>query len=155
MQMYLYIHILCICVYTYIYIYIYIYMYIHTHMIGLSFQWAHSPISGSGRACGLLLHQGGNQPSLTQQDLVDLGRQSCRKIRLFLRKISLLRFSLLGFPMDMRIPPLKIKILLEPNPLKSRILVQRLAIHSCLRSRSLRLFVWGQRGCFQTDTVNT
>ena len=27
-------------------------------------------------------------------------------------------------PMDMRIPPLKIKILLESNPLKSRILVQ-------------------------------
>ena len=30
--------------------------------------------------------------------------------------------------MDMRIPPLKIKILLESNPLKSRILVQRLAV---------------------------
>ena len=29
--------------------------------------------------------------------------------------------------MDMRIPPLKIKILLESNPLKSRILVRRLA----------------------------
>ena len=27
--------------------------------------------------------------------------------------------------MDMRIPPLKIKILLESNPLKSRILVRR------------------------------
>ena len=30
--------------------------------------------------------------------------------------------------MDMRIPPLKIKIMLESNPLKSRILVQRLAV---------------------------
>ena len=30
--------------------------------------------------------------------------------------------------MDMRIPPLKIKILLESNPLKSRILVRRLAV---------------------------
>ena len=30
-------------------------------------------------------------------------------------------------PMDMRIPPLKTKILLESNPLNSRILVQRLA----------------------------
>ena len=30
--------------------------------------------------------------------------------------------------MDMRIPPLKIKILLESNPLKSRILVQRSAV---------------------------
>ena len=30
--------------------------------------------------------------------------------------------------MDMRIPPLKIKILLESNPPKSRILVRRLAV---------------------------
>ena len=30
--------------------------------------------------------------------------------------------------MDVRIPTLKIKILLESNPLKSRILVQRLAV---------------------------
>ena len=30
--------------------------------------------------------------------------------------------------MDMRIPPLKLKIMLESNPLKSRILVQRLAV---------------------------
>ena len=33
-------------------------------------------------------------------------------------------------PMDMRIPPLKLKILLVSNPLKSRILVQRLAVTS-------------------------
>ena len=32
------------------------------------------------------------------------------------------------FPMDMRIPPLKIKILLESNPPKSRISVQRLDV---------------------------
>ena len=31
--------------------------------------------------------------------------------------------------MDMRIPPLKIQILLESSPLKSRILVRRLAAH--------------------------
>ena len=30
--------------------------------------------------------------------------------------------------MDMRIPPLKIKIMLESNPLKSRIVVRRLAV---------------------------
>ena len=30
--------------------------------------------------------------------------------------------------MDMRIPPLKTKFMLESNPLKSRILVQRLAL---------------------------
>ena len=32
------------------------------------------------------------------------------------------------FPMDMRIPPLDIEMLLESNPLKSRILVRRLAV---------------------------
>ena len=53
------------------------------------------------------------------------------------RRVSLLRLSLLRFadsrfsgktPMDMRIPPLKTKIMLESNPLKSRILVRRLAV---------------------------
>ena len=34
------------------------------------------------------------------------------------------------FPMDMRIPPLTLKILPESNPLKSRILVRRLAMIS-------------------------
>ena len=51
--------------------------------------------------------------------------------------ISLLRLSLLRFvdsrfprkfPMDMRIPPLIVKIMLESKPLKSRILVRRLAV---------------------------
>ena len=50
---------------------------------------------------------------------------------------SLLRLSLLRLldstfpdktPMDMRIPPLEIKIMLEPSPLRSRILVRRLAV---------------------------
>ena len=46
-----------------------------------------------------------------------------------LAKIAWLKLS--GkFPMDMRIPPLKIKILLESNLLKSRILVRRLAVLS-------------------------
>ena len=31
-------------------------------------------------------------------------------------------------PMDMRIPPLKIKIMLESDPLKSEILMRRLAV---------------------------
>ena len=53
-----------------------------------------------------------------------------------IRPISLLRLSLLRFvdsdfpefPTDMRIPLLEIKIMLESNPLKSRILVRRLAV---------------------------
>ena len=36
------------------------------------------------------------------------------------------------FPMGMRIPPLEFKIMLESNPLKSRILVGRLAVFRCL-----------------------
>ena len=52
------------------------------------------------------------------------------------RPTSLLRLCQLRFvdsnfrgksPMDMRCPPLKLEILLESNPLKSRILVRRLA----------------------------
>ena len=39
------------------------------------------------------------------------------------------RLELSGrFPVDMRVPPLEIKIQLESNPLKSRILVRRLAV---------------------------
>ena len=36
--------------------------------------------------------------------------------------------------MDMRMPPLKTKIMLESNPLKSRIFVRRLAGMGCLQS---------------------
>ena len=54
-----------------------------------------------------------------------------------IRPISLLRLSLLRtvdttlpgeFPMGLRIPPLNIYIMLELNPLKSRILVRRWAV---------------------------
>ena len=42
---------------------------------------------------------------------------------------TIARLKLSGkFPMGLEIPPLTIKILLESNPLKSRILVWRLAI---------------------------
>ena len=66
--------------------------------------------------------------------------QGCVFSRMPVRPISLLRISLLRlldssfpgkFPIDMRIPPLSINILLESNPLKSRILIQRLAVTSC------------------------
>ena len=54
-----------------------------------------------------------------------------------IRPISLLTSSLLSLldsnfpgrsPMDMRIPPLEIKIMLGSTPLKSRMLVRRLAV---------------------------
>ena len=69
--------------------------------------------------------------------LCDLDLQLCRHRAVEIRPISLLRISLLRFvdstfflefPMDMRIPPLKIKILLESNPLKSRVLARRLGV---------------------------
>ena len=41
-----------------------------------------------------------------------------------LRRLKLWR----KFPTDTRVPPLEIQILLEPNPLQSRILVWRLAV---------------------------
>ena len=59
-----------------------------------------------------------------------------------IRPILLLRFPLLRFvdsnfpgnlPMDTRIPRLKLKIMLEANPLKSRILVRRLAVMRAAR----------------------
>ena len=37
--------------------------------------------------------------------------------------------------MDMRVPPLKIKIMLESNPLNSRILVRRLAVQARMHPR--------------------
>ena len=47
------------------------------------------------------------------------------------------------FPMDMRIPPLSTKFLLESNPLKSRICVRRLAVLSLLLLlSSLRLLLY-------------
>ena len=47
------------------------------------------------------------------------------------------------FPMDMRIPPLEIQVMLEPNPLRSRVLVRRLAVtrnapHTTIVMRTFR-----------------
>ena len=50
------------------------------------------------------------------------------------------------FPVDMRIPSLKIKILLGSTPLKSRILVRRLAVAAPKRPASLRTKILDFRG---------
>ena len=56
-------------------------------------------------------------------------------------------------PMDMRIPLLELKILLESNPLKSRILVRRLAVRV---NRQNGNHVGGNRvGGFQTESGPT
>ena len=52
-------------------------------------------------------------------------------------KIAWLKLSW-KIPMDMRIPRLKIKILLESHPLKSRILVRRLAVQGKQNSQETR-----------------
>ena len=49
--------------------------------------------------------------------------------KIILTKIAWLKLSGRS-PMDMRIPPLEIKIFLESSPLKSRIVVRRLAIRA-------------------------
>ena len=59
------------------------------------------------------------------------------------------------FPMDLRIPPLKLKILLESSPLKSRILVRRLAVKGLDRSLQRRvgsLLMWER---LEIETVVT
>ena len=56
-------------------------------------------------------------------------------------------------PMDMRIPPLKIKIMLDSNPLKSRILVRRLAVRTQgVQQRYFLPSVWAQ-GVFLSIAV--
>ena len=57
-------------------------------------------------------------------------------------KIRRLKISR-GFPMDLTTPPLKVTILPESNPLKSRILVRRLAAsHNKMVSVITRLKLW-------------
>ena len=107
------------------YIYIYICIITYDHMLTY-YDMLHSCMSGLVRfgvasPCGakVLVRQAGS--------MVSLGKPA-------LRPISPLRSPLLrsadsklpgDSPMDMRIPPLNIKILLESSPLKSRIVVQQ------------------------------
>ena len=71
------------------------------------------------------------RPEPSEVDTVFRGRvPAARPGRPPAPRLSLLkvRLKLSGkFSMDLRIPPLKITVMLEPNPLKSRILVRRLA----------------------------
>ena len=96
-----------ICVYIYIYICIscvciYIYIYIYIYTCDSSSKFGHRSLAGTKRT-----------PNFPSQ--------------IIHTEIAWLKLS--GkFPMDLRIPPLNIKIVLESNPLKSRILVRRLAV---------------------------
>ena len=62
-------------------------------------------------------------------------KTNCCDAECDVRPISLLTLSLLRLklsgksPVDIRIPPLRIKIMLESNPLQSIVLIRRLAVH--------------------------
>ena len=102
------------CIYIYIYIYIAVFM------------------------CYRVLH------AVLQNNLGMLGRAAlCATPNLPTLFVVLLRLVGSNFPginpMGMEIPPLKLKIMLESNPPKSRLLVQRLAVRNAvLRSAPLR-----------------
>ena len=128
-----------IYIYTYIHIHIYIYIYIivvsnYTCMHGGLWAPRHAQ-AASGRRIG----------------------RGCEPRRLAARPVSLLRSSLLTskiawlelsgrIPMGLGIPPHKIKVLLESNPLKSRILVRRLAVIEAALPASCRARCAGRRG---------
>ena len=97
-------------IYTYIYIYIiYIYIYIYVYPSLYIYVYIYTYIYNVGR------------PKMMKRE----GREK-------MCSAGVLKLSR-KFPLDMTIPPLKIKILLESNPLKSRIFVRRLAVLSCCR----------------------
>ena len=95
--------------YMYIYIYVYVYVYIYIYICILNVS------------CYIIAYN-------IQYDILAPSHHSPNlPTKIMPTKIAWLKYS--GkFPMDIRIPPLKIKILLESNPLKSRILVRRLAV---------------------------
>ena len=92
-------------VYTYIYIYIYTHIYIYIYI------YIHTSLS------------------IYIYIYIYIYERS-RLVFVILRPISALRFWISRkCLMDMRIPSLKTRILLESNPLKSRILLRRLAVN--------------------------
>ena len=96
-----------------IYIYIYTYTYIHTHT---------HVYSRSARADMDQAVASGVRP------LINLSSRRLHPI--FLLRLSKIRRLKIfrKFPMDMGIPPLDIKIMLESNPLRARISARRLAV---------------------------
>ena len=107
-----------IYIYIYSYIYIYIYIYIHIHIYIYIYILATAP-----------------QPSAPADDRRRADPWCCRLDRdtpNLPTKISpakIRRLKLSGkSPVDMRMKPLKLKIMFESNPLKSRILVRRSAV---------------------------
>ena len=128
------------CVHTCVYIYIYIYIYIYRcvgekHSSGEEQPWEEKPsecqISG-WRAVSASGLQGRGSPkrsvSFADAGIIPQPRAPADlctpNLPTMIAWLKLAR----KFPMDLGIPPLKIKILPESSPLKSRILVRRLAV---------------------------
>ena len=135
LSLYIYIYIyICIyiyiytCIYIYIYmhnIYIYIYIYTYTYCLSLSlYIYIYMCVY-----IYIYIYIYTYRVSLGQTLQFFVLVRPVSLLRIFPTKIRWLKLS--GrFPVGMRIPPLEIKILLESNPLKSRILVWRLAVSS-------------------------
>ena len=126
---YIYIY---IYIHTYTYIYIYIYIYIHLFLsLSLSLSLSSMHISAAPQPVSALsLRAGGCQcwvayakPALpnTEKGTPNLPTNTIAA------KIAWLKLSGES-PNGMRIPPLRIKVMLESNPLKSIMLVPKLAV---------------------------
>ena len=127
---YIYIYIYtCIYIYIYICVHIYIYIYIYIHIIYV----------GSSQKCRPQF------PTIscrckTHQNEAECAVRPISLLTLHPTNIAWLKLS--GkFPMGLGIPPLQIKIMLESNPLKSTMLVGRLAVFAtkCAHSNSISM----------------
>ena len=118
--------------YIYIYIYTHIYIYIYILLVfdfwlALPSRCDQTPRSDTGpRRC---------RAEEAASDALGLPGTPNLPTKIIPTKIPWLNISR-EFPMNIRIPPLWIKILLESNPPKSRILVRRLAVRGSRRRGS-------------------
>ena len=132
MHIYIYIHTYT-CIYIYIYIYTCVYRIICIRLLIMFIVYLQARTSKVATFCPPrpVPRSGGFPPPRP----ANAAKNSPPSISGGVRPISLLRLSPLRcrlktsgeFPMDMRIAPLEIKIMIESNPLKSRILVRILA----------------------------
>ena len=110
------IHIQTVCIHVCIYIYIHIYIYAYIHIY---IYMSHMPKLRDRRP---LAEPGEQTPNLSTKILP--------------AKIRWLEMSV-KFLMGMRTPPLDVKIMLESNPLKSRISARRLAVDADFARRAV------------------
>ena len=140
---YIYMHIhVYVCIHVCMYVYVYIYIYIHRH----TYIHVHNVIScyviliGNNltlrlsQHCAVPVSVNKHNPPEQNMHFKMSAFNRCSKdlapnlpTKIIPAKMRWLNISR-KLPMDMRVPPLKTKILLESSPLKSRILVGRLCV---------------------------